>query len=473
MAFRILTVKVTAAAASTSCGVRQSIADEFEETMGYRKCKRGRFHLADVLSALYRDAGRARGSGHQAAGCAARLLLLSCSTAVHDRAKDPASPHVRSEMITALPAGVRVTQMALGYNHTCALLESGRVACWGDNGRGQLGNGSDQPSFSPVLVPDVFGAVEIRANDATTCVRQQTGAVSCWGDNSYGQAIPKFEPALKSAPTPWATYDSSGEPPRFTAANVLRVATANDLVAGARRLSLGDRHGCALYEEGRVTCWGDASLGQLGVGPPPDAYQVQTIIGLPALVEIDSDRAYSCGRTAAGGVWCWGSNDQAQLGSPEPGPGPRQVPGVTDAVALELASDRACARLSRGQVICWGDSLDCGDIDSAWPPTRANNLDDSIQFVRAPAGCFWCILGRDHQLKCDGDPISEIRIVMPGVATVAAGVDHACAARFDGSVWCWGSNPRGELGRQTPNVRAPDPAPVLWPSQIEHSRQQR
>lgn len=223
-------------------------------------------------------------------------------------------------MVVALPAGGRVKQLALGDSHTCALLESGRVACWGDNGMGQLANGSHELSAVPALVPHVLDAVDIQANRATTCVRTTTGAVACWGDNAYGQANPRFDAGLTSAPTPWGVYESGGEPSKFTPAHVLRSPTPNDVAAGVQSLSLGYGHDCGVYPAGSVKCWGDASHGQLGVAARRDAFEVQTIAGIPALVEVASAQFYSCGRNAKGDVWCWGANEQAQLGSPEPGP---------------------------------------------------------------------------------------------------------------------------------------------------------
>lgn len=423
------------------------------------------FFLASRGALLKAARGRvSRFAKYQRLASVTGPLLLGCSTATPNPVEMPLSAHAS---VTALRPGTRVKQLALGDYHTCALLESGQVACWGDNGRGQLGNGSDQPSVSPILVPQVLGAMEIRASRATTCVRDATGTVSCWGDNGHGQANPKLDAALKFGPTPWGAYDNDG-PPNFSRANVLRIPTVNGAAAGAQRLSLGYSHGCALYEGGRVSCWGDASQGQLGVGPPPDAFQVQTVVGLPALVEVASDVNYSCGRTAAGDVWCWGDNSHAQLGSPEPGPGPRRVQGVTKAAELLLANNRACARLEGGGAVCWGGSLDCG-ADRVLPPAPAPDLENDIQFVRAAGGCFWCVLDSEQGLQCDGDPISEVRFSIPRVTTVAAGDTHACAARSDGSVWCWGSNARGELGRPTPDVRHLEPAPVLWSGLLETS----
>ena len=418
---------------------------------------------------------RLRPNGHDARKgvIAAWLIVFGCSAA----AQSPTPPDPRSETVTVLPPGLRVKQLALGDYHSCALLESGRVACWGNNERGQLGSGSNEKlSFAPMLVPGVFNAVEVQSAGATTCTRTATGDVSCWGDNSLGQANPKFDAALKAEPIPCcydATLtigpagDASSHPPpaSWTPQNVLRAATANEAAKGARSLALGYGHACGLFAEGRATCWGDATEGQLGASAPRDAFQVQTIAGLPPLVDVASAASYSCGRTTEGAVWCWGDNGQAQLGSSQPGPGPLEVRAVTGAVALDLGGNRACARLRSGQMMCWGASLDCGE-DLALPPALVDTLQDTVQLVRAPGGCFWCTLNGSGELSCNGAPIAKVDFTMASVTTVAAGSEHACAARLDGSVWCWGTNPNGELGRRTPAATDVAPGPVQWPDAV-------
>ena len=386
---------------------------------------------------------------------------LGCTPGSANPAPSSASA-TGSAAAATLPPHDRVAKLALGDGHSCALLASGRVACWGDNGMGQLGNGSDQASPSPVFVNGVLDAVDLRASRATTCVTRKTGAVACWGDNAYGQANPVFDAALTGAKTPWGVYDGTNEPPRFTPANVLRSATPSTAAAGARGLALGSAHGCALLGGGGVRCWGDASHGQLGVGAPSDAFEARPVAGVPPFVEIASAQFYSCGRTAGGAVWCWGANDDRQLGTEEPGPRPRPVPGVAGASGIQLAGNRACASLAGGRVMCWGDSLACGE-DHAEPPALAPRLAGSVQFARAAAECFWCALDARHELACDGDPIANVHFDLPSVSSVAAGIYHACALRSDGSVWCWGGNPNGELGRKTAKDKDPEPGVVLWP----------
>lgn len=222
-------------------------------------------------------------------------------------------------------------------------------------------------------------------------------------------------------------------------------------------MSMGSQHGCAWFDDGRVTCWGDSSHGQLGHEAPRDAFQLRTVSGVPSLVEVASAGEYSCGRTAAGNVWCWGDNGMAQLGTPALDPAPREVPGVADVVALELSQRRACARLTRGEVVCWGDLGGCVDATTASPPVRVAELDASLQLAHASGGCFGCRLDPKLELECGPSPYRQRAVSMSGISAVQAGSDHVCVIRLDGTVWCFGTSVRGGLGRRTKCRTRSDP----------------
>ncbi len=81
-----------------------------------------------------------------------------------------------------------IVELAAGGGHTCALTVQGRVQCWGDNYFGQLGDASDLPSGSPVVVQGLDGeALRIASGSGHVCALFAGGAVKCWGDGSFGQ----------------------------------------------------------------------------------------------------------------------------------------------------------------------------------------------------------------------------------------------------------------------------------------------
>lgn len=357
----------------------------------------------------------------------------------------------------------RVIQLALGAYHTCALFEAGRVACWGDNQQGQLGTASTEASTRPLIVEDLDDVVEIASEVSTVCARRRNGDVLCWGANAYGQADPRSEPELSSSPRDRGGHCHVNEPPNYAPANVRHRPTPLSWLSKAVSVSVGHGFTCALHADGTASCWGDASIGQLGPGIPKSAFQKSTVGGLPPLVELESAGVYSCGRTHAGGVWCWGGyNDHAQLGTSEPGYGPRQVVGVSNAIQLAITESRACARVAGHAQVCWGGSGACGDTETKSAPTVVAELAHATDVVHANGGCFWCTLAEDHTLDCGPTPREPGWLTLQNVSAVSAGNDHACAILLDGGVQCWGSNVRGELGRHTDSDRDMMPRAVQW-----------
>ena len=81
------------------------------------------------------------------------------------------------------------TAISAGFSHTCALLGDGSIRCWGDNGEGQLGDGTRIRRVTPVAVTGLHApALTVSAGSAAhTCAVLETGGVDCWGLNNDGQ----------------------------------------------------------------------------------------------------------------------------------------------------------------------------------------------------------------------------------------------------------------------------------------------
>jgi alpha-tubulin suppressor-like RCC1 family protein len=94
----------------------------------------------------------------------------------------------RSTPTTVTGLGGRATALAAGWSHTCALLADGRVQCWGNNSLGQLGDGTTTQRSTPTTVTGLGGmATALAAGGEHTCALLEGGRVQCWGYNSAGQ----------------------------------------------------------------------------------------------------------------------------------------------------------------------------------------------------------------------------------------------------------------------------------------------
>ena len=137
--------------------------------------------------------------------------------------------------------------ISAGSLHTCAVLSTGAVKCWGEGADGRLGNNHarDEDSNVPVDVAGVTGAIQVAAGAEFTCVLLSTGAIKCWGEGSAGD--------LGNG----ANNDSK------TAVDVTGISNAVEMTTGAS-------HACALLSSGGVKCWGNGSNGRLGQGSSTD-----------------------------------------------------------------------------------------------------------------------------------------------------------------------------------------------------------
>ena len=227
-------------------------------------------------------------------------------------------------------------QVSAGGYHTCAVLGTSEVSCWGDNGYGQLGSSLATPADGPVLVPGLTGVTQVSAGGYHTCARTGTGDVLCWGDNSSGQM---GVPAITSSSTPLPV---EGLP----SGQVLEVAT-------------GDWHTCALLSGHDVMCWGDASYGQLGNGDEDASATPVGVIGLAdGASRIFAGPLHTCVIGLGGQSWCWGTNSCWVLADDviSIAYAPIQVEELAGTVSrIAPGGDMTCA-IEDGWAECWGCS---------------------------------------------------------------------------------------------------------------------
>jgi alpha-tubulin suppressor-like RCC1 family protein len=211
-----------------------------------------------------------------------------------------------------LGAGVTVKDLALGGFHTCALLATGAVRCWGRNSEGQLGYGNSAALGDNELInnlPNVSLTGTVRklvAGDLHTCALTFAGTLRCWGFNASGQLGQNIN--LGSFSSSWG--DQTNELPSTLPSDINTGAQVTEVAAG-------DNHTCALSSDGLLKCWGLGSSGQLGYGntnslvtPPATGVNLDGVTAY----RISAGAAHTCALRSNGTARCWGAGADGRLG---------------------------------------------------------------------------------------------------------------------------------------------------------------
>lgn len=226
--------------------------------------------------------------------------------------------------------------------HFCALDSAGGALCWGSNSRGQLGVGDLVDRKNPSAVSDAIVFKMIAAGQHHTCGVSTQLEVYCWGDNKGGQLGTS---SVQIATTP------------------LRVAG----IPAVHDLAVGNFQTCSLTLSGETWCWGRNEVGQLGQGVITDKSEAPLrVAGAPAFRSIASKWNWTCGLTSTGNAWCWGDNTLGQLGVKSnvtcEGTGKHclaaPTPVETSLVFSSLAmSQFSTCGLSEAKIFCWGGDM--------------------------------------------------------------------------------------------------------------------
>ena len=324
-------------------------------------------------------------------------------------------------------------RITAGNLHTCAVLDSGGVRCWGSNDHGELGNGTTTTSTVPVVVSDLSGVLQVSAGGSHTCALVHGGTVKCWGLNGNGQL---GNGQLGNGLLGPAFVDSV-----YTPVSVFGLT-------GAKSIASGGFHSCAIKADGTVVCWGQDGSGQLGDGSPGDFSTTPTpVSGItaanPAKALALGD-SHSCAILDDGHVKCWGHNSFGELGdgTMTDRSVATAVSGLTaDAGAITAGETHTCALMADANrtIFCWGSNA-YGQLGHPTTVVDNGTPDPDDDFME-PSPIPLRVRYDD-----DPDPIGEtIKDLVDGKA-VSSGQFHTCALLDGGDVRCWGNNQRGQLG---------------------------
>ena len=208
-----------------------------------------------------------------------------------------------------------------------------------------------------------------------------------------------------------------------------------------RTIATGNQFTCSLTVSGQVRCWGDNSLGQLGIGTPVLPRALITAGAFPLVelgqsaLQLSSGATHSCALLADGNVTCWGDGSNGELGYGNlQNVGDLSTPRTAGKVALggsaklvAAGGSHSCAILQDGTVRCWGSNA-FGQLGYGTPEDIG---DDELPTAKEP-----------------------LRFSEP-VTALALGFDHTCALTTGGNVYCWGENFLGQLGRGSMDAGGP------------------
>ena len=341
---------------------------------------------------------------------------------------------------TDLGSGRTATAVSAGKDHACALLDDASVKCWGENSKGQLGQGSTTTrgdganEMGDNLATTDLGsgrsATAISAGGQHTCALLDDASVKCWGLGDVGQLGQ-------------GSSSNLGDGGSEMGDNLAAIDLGSGRTATA--ISAGMYHTCAVLDDASVKCWGYNHKGQLGQGSTSNLGDGGSEMGDNlAAIDLGSGRSataisageyHTCALLDNSSVKCWGSNPYGELGqgnSDHLGNGggemgdnlaPIDLGSGRTATAISAGRWHTCALLDDASVKCWGAS-DSGELGQGNTTYLGNGSGEM------------------------GDNLAAIDLGSGRTATaISTRAEHTCAL-LDNSVFkCWGKNHKGQLGQ--------------------------
>ena len=313
-----------------------------------------------------------------------------------------------------------VVEIGVGPFHACAVLATGAIKCWGANNFGQLGDGTTVARNTPVDVLNLPGpAIAVAPGWGHSCALLASGGVHCWGDNARGQlggnALTGNIVAIAGEANHACALTSGGgvkcwganeagqlgdgtTTDRATPADVQGLGTGVAFIAAGSgpttAFGVGGGTSCAITMQGNAKCWG--SMYSASSSEPSEHLTPFDVPGLTsgaATLAIGSfgysppgsrqyyTQATNCATTTSGAALCWGFNAYGSLGRGVSGnegvgwphygktePIPAQVVNLGSGVASTAAGGMwACALLANGRVQCWGENYDDNGVGFPQP----------------------------------------------------------------------------------------------------------
>ena len=365
-------------------------------------------------------------------------------------------------LVPAQVAGLPLVDVRASNEFACGLTATGEAWCWGRNDAGVLGNGTWTSSSTPgrVQIDEALRFVDTGSSSACGVTRSNT--VFCWGDNFFGQT------------GIGTTVD--GNNPLPLANGLTDVAT----------IDVGNTAACAIAFTGAASCWGAEQQGQLGSGTMGFRSAPGAVAGLSGTwTDVAPGEVHVCGLQTSGAAWCWGAGFNGNLGDGVFHPfvqpsGPVAVTGGHVFASITTGREYTCGLTTTGAAYCWGmnnnGELGDGSTTSASSPVAVAGghtftaLESGYAHACAidDAGNGWCWGRGDRGQLGNGSSASSSTPVqvstIGNLVDIRPGSSHTCATTATGAGYCWGDNTSGQLGIGTSggSMSAPQQVAGTW-----------
>jgi len=283
------------------------------------------------------------------------------------------------------PGGHVFTSIAAGNFFSLGVTADGTAYGWGNNGRGQLGDGTTGSSASAMVKvsgtgPGGIVLVALAAGAYHSLGLTANGTAYAWGDSEYGQLGNGVSGSGSQSTTP---VQVSGTGP---GGHVLTSIAA------------GNIHSLGLIANGTAYAWGHNDFGQLGDTTQTLRTTPVSVAGTGtggvALTAISAGIYHSVGLTANGTAYAWGRNYEGELGDGTSGTGsikkaPQLVPGTGPGglvfTALATGGYFSLALIADGTAYSWGSNV-VGELGNGTSGAATNNPTPAKVHGTGPTG---------------------------------------------------------------------------------------
>ena len=400
-----------------------------------------------------------------------------------------------------------------GLNHSLAVKSDGSLWAWGENGAGQIGDGTTTDRYAPVKImdgvkiptktvtaiptPPANTFTTISAGSARSFTIKSDGSLWAWGRGLLGDGTTTdshtpvkimddvtavsagihgeedHNLAIKSDGSLWAwgvnLFGQLGDD------TLTYSHTPVKIMDGVIAVSTGGLCSLAIKSDGSLWAWGNNWNGQLGDGTTTDRHTPVKI--MDDVIEVSAEFWHSLAVKSDGSLWAWGINYDGQLGDGTTENRLTPVKIMDGVTAVSAGNNYSMVIKSDGSLWACGDNYNgqLGDgtitvVDNKGYLIENNNkatyvkiMDDVTAVSAGPYnslaiksdGSLWA--WGDNSGGQLGDGTTENKLtpvkIMDGVTAVSAGSSHSLAVKSDGSLWAWGYNGSGQIGDGTITVR--------------------